>query len=93
MKKAEATQIKALPSQGMVQLNGTVDKVKNEKSFVLRDKTGRIDVNVQSDENVALIKGAQVTVVGYVNTNLFGKRLRATHVIVTADSNTAAKAE
>lgn len=92
MDKAKPVKIARLPKEGLVKLAGTVDSVKDEKSFALKDATGTVDVNIQSDENVVLVKGAAITVVGYVNDGLFGKNIRATHVIVTADAGNMAPA-
>jgi uncharacterized protein YdeI (BOF family) len=87
MDQAQNISINQLPNDGMVKLSGTVDDVKNEKNFTMKDNTGTVDVKIQSEENVILTPGAQVTVLGYVSTNpLMGKDVRATHVIVTADA-------
>ena len=86
MDKADAVQIGKLPAQGMVQITGTVDKISDQKDFTLKDPTGTVNVSIQSDENVALAKGAEVTVTGYVSNGVLGKKIRATHVILMSDS-------
>ena len=43
-------------------------------------------VSADYPESAALTKGAQVTVVGYVDTGLMSKEIRATRVIVAADA-------
>ncbi len=87
MDQATPAQINSLPDQGMVKVTGAVDNVVNAKDFILKDPTGSIDVNIQSDENVALARGADVTVVGYVAKSPLGnKSIRATHVMVTSNT-------
>jgi uncharacterized protein YdeI (BOF family) len=83
---AQAFNIKSLPNQGIVKISGTVTDVDNEKEFTLKDKTGSIDVDVASDENVILRKGAEVTVIGMVDSGVLGKDINATNVIVIADT-------
>ncbi len=82
--QAKTEQISHLSSQGMVKLSGTVADVIGPKSFTLEDGTGAITINMQSDENLALAKGAKVTLVGYVEEGMLGKDIRATHVIITS---------
>lgn len=89
LQKAETTQINQLPKQGMVRLIGTVQSVSGAKAFTLKDPTGTIDVSVQSSENAALAKGAEVSVIGYVKSGILGKHISATHVTVMADADTA----
>lgn len=84
--KAKKSNIGKLPNEGLVKLSGTVDDVKSEKRFAIKDATGRINVDIQSGENVILTKGTAVTVIGYVDKGLLSKRIRATHVIVTANA-------
>jgi len=86
MDKAENVRIGKLPAQGMVQITGIVDKVSDQKNFTLKDTTGAVDVSIQSDENVVLAKGAEVTVTGYVNNGILGKKIRATHVILLSNA-------
>jgi uncharacterized protein YdeI (BOF family) len=86
MENAEAAEIGNLPEQGMVKLSGTVDRVDNQRKFVLRDPTGTVGITVRSNDNVILSKGAEVDVVGYVNNGFFGKRVNATQVMVTSDA-------
>ena len=88
--KAQTVQISQLPKQGLVKLTGTVDSVGSGKSFTLKDPTGKVDVSMQSSENVALMKGSEVSVIGYVDNSMLGKKLRATHVSVVAEAAPAA---
>jgi len=85
--QAKTEQINTLPKQGMVKLSGTVQHVQDAKNFTLKDATGTIHVNVQSNENVVLVKNAEVTVIGYVHDGILGKNIRATHVMVTASTS------
>ena len=83
---AQAFNIKDLPDQGMVKITGTVSDVSNEKEFTLRDDTGTINVDIESNERAALTKGAEVTVIGKVDSGLLSKDIKASKVIVTADA-------
>jgi len=84
--RAENVRIGKLPAQGMVQISGVVDKVSDPKNFVVKDTTGTVHVSIQSDENVVVAKGVEVTVTGYVNNGLLGKKIRATHVIMMSNA-------
>lgn len=88
--QATTVQVGSLPNEGMVHLTGKVDDVKNAKDFTLKDATGTVGVTVESSESAALVKGAEVSVVGYVYNGMLGKAVRATHVAVTADSTASA---
>ncbi len=80
---AEGTQtIRTLPDKGTVTLHGIVDKVKNEHEFTLRDDTGTINVDMLSQDSVMLKKGAEISVTGEVDKNLFGKDINASKVVV-----------
>ncbi|MGE0754039.1 MAG: NirD/YgiW/YdeI family stress tolerance protein [Alphaproteobacteria bacterium] len=83
---ASAYYIKDLPKEGVVKLTGMVADVDNEKEFTLRDDTGEINVDVESAANAALAKGAKVTVIGTVDSDLAGKDINAVEVIVVADA-------
>lgn len=86
---ATAYNINTLPNQGLVKVSGTVTDVDNEKKFTMKDATGDIKVKVESPEKAALIEGAQVTVIGYVDNTMFGKDINASKVLVVADANAA----
>jgi uncharacterized protein YdeI (BOF family) len=87
MDQTQNVPINQLPNDGLVKLSGTVDDVKSEKNFTMKDNTGTVDVKIQSDDNIILNRGEQVTVLGYVSTSpLMGKDVRATQVIVAADA-------
>lgn len=83
---AESYHINNLPKEGMVKISGTVTEVDSEKEFTLKDSTGSIDIDVESSEAAALTKGAQVTVIGYVDNGMLGKDINATKVLVQADA-------
>ncbi len=78
--------ISQLPEEGLVKVNGTVTNVANEKKFTVKDVTGSIKVDVESAETAALTEGAEVTVIGYVDSGLFGKALKARKVLVVASA-------
>ncbi|MEJ0062675.1 MAG: NirD/YgiW/YdeI family stress tolerance protein [Alphaproteobacteria bacterium] len=90
--KAQTVTVQTLPRTGMVRLLGTVDSVGNEKNFTLKDQTGRVNVKITSEEAAVLTQGAEVTVIGYVDTGLFSKNINATHVITRADAALSAGA-
>lgn len=79
--------INKLPKEGLVKVSGTVTEVDNEKEFTVKDSTGSIKVDVESAETAALTRGAEVTVIGYVDTGMFGKDINARKVLVIADSS------
>jgi uncharacterized protein YdeI (BOF family) len=79
--------IKSLPKEGLVKVSGTVTKVDNEKKFTVKDSTGSIKVDVKSAETAELAKGAQVTVIGYVDSGIFTKDIDARKVLVVADAS------
>ena len=77
---AAMTSIKDLPSSGAVTLSGSVNKVKNEREFSLRDASGTVDVNLKSNQSVVLKEGQKVTVNGMVDKGILGKSIDATSV-------------
>ncbi len=83
---AEAYHIKDLPKEGLVKLSGTVTDVDNEKEFTIKDSTGSINVDVKSAESAQLTEGAEVTVIGYVDSGAMVKDINATKVLVTASA-------
>jgi uncharacterized protein YdeI (BOF family) len=88
--QAKSVRIGELPQQGMVKLLGTVDTVGDAKKFTLKDASGSVDVTIESEEKVALTKGAEVTVIGYVDSGLLGKKIHATRVVVSESAMPAA---
>jgi uncharacterized protein YdeI (BOF family) len=78
--------INSLPKEGLVKVSGKVTDVDNEKKFTVADDTGSIKVDVQSPETAALTKGAEVTVIGYVDSGMLGKDINARKVLVVADA-------
>jgi uncharacterized protein YdeI (BOF family) len=92
LENAKKAKIASLPEEGLVKIAGTVDDVKDEKNFTVKDTTGSINVSIESDENVVLTKDAAVTVIGFVDKGLLGKSILAKHVIITADAGNMAPA-
>lgn len=88
---AQAFNIRDLPDNGMVKVSGTVSDVDNEKEFTLKDETGSINVDIESDERAALAEGARVTVIGRIDSGLLGKDIKASQVIVTSNKPTASR--
>lgn len=88
---AQAFNIRDLPDRGMVKVSGTVSDVDNEKEFTLKDETGSINVDIESNERAALAEGAKVTVIGHIDSGLLGKDIKASQVIVTAGKPTASR--
>lgn len=88
---AQAFNIESLPKEGMVKVTGTVSDVDNEQAFTLKDKTGSIDVDMASAEKAALTEGAEVTVIGLVDSGLMSRHLKASKVIVLANAETSAQ--
>lgn len=86
---AAAYNIGSLPRQGLVKVSGMVTDVDNEKKFTVQDATGSIKVDVESSQNAALTRGAEVTVIGYVDSGVFTRELEAQKVMVVSDANTA----
>jgi uncharacterized protein YdeI (BOF family) len=78
--------IASLPKAGLVKISGTVTSVSNEKKFTLKDSTGSIKVDVKSPETAAITKGAQVTVIGNVDSGMFSKDIDAQKILVVADA-------
>jgi len=90
---ATSYNIRNLPKEGLVKVTGTVTAVKNEKEFTVKDTTGSIKVDVESSETAALTKGAEVTVVGYVDRGVLGTRdINAHKVLVLSNASPMANA-
>lgn len=83
---AASTSIGHLPAEGKVKIMGRVTEVADEKNFTLTDDTGKVNVEVKSGQSAAITKGAEVTVLGFVDKGLLGASIDATNVIVTADA-------
>ncbi|MBY0356094.1 MAG: NirD/YgiW/YdeI family stress tolerance protein [Rickettsiales bacterium] len=75
--------IKALPKSGRVSLRGVVDKIDDDKEFVLSDSTGSI--NIQTADVVNIEKGQTVTIIGDVGSS-WGKRT-IEHAEITKSSS------
>ncbi|MBX7147208.1 MAG: NirD/YgiW/YdeI family stress tolerance protein [Alphaproteobacteria bacterium] len=80
--EAKTYTIQNLPNTGFVKLNGTVNSVKNQKEFTLKDATGKIDIVIESNQSAALTPNTEVTVVGYIDKGLLSKSIKATQVNV-----------
>lgn len=72
--------IRQLPDAGSVIIAGTIDKVKDDKNFVLKDGSGSIDVEVAFDNPPALVEGDRVSVIGNVDKGFFSKEVDATSI-------------
>jgi len=80
--EAAVTHIKEMRNGDPVALTGTVDNVRNERKFTLRDKTGAINVDIISNQSEVLKKGDTVTVSGTVDKQLFRSDIDATDIQV-----------
>lgn len=82
--EAQATDIKNLPDEGLVQLTGTVKKVDGKTDFTLADATGEIEIDIAKETFVeAITEGARVSVIGYVDKGLlFGTDIDAVKVSI-----------
>lgn len=90
---ATSYKINSLPAQGLVKVSGTVSKVDSEKEFTLNDGTGKINIDIQSSETAAIMKGSEVTVIGYVDKGLLGTDINAHKVLVVADATPMANTQ
>jgi Bacterial OB fold (BOF) protein len=72
-----------LPDEGMVTLQGTVDSIQNEREFTLRDATGTIDVDIESNQSLTLRKGDTVTLTGTIDKGVTGTDINASNVQVS----------
>lgn len=77
--------VSTLPDKGAVTLNGTVDKVKNEREFVFRDASGDVAVEITSNQSVVLKPGQEITVFGEVDKGITGTEIKASKVSVHKD--------
>lgn len=74
--------IKTMKSGSTVSIDGNVESIKNEREFTLRDKTGTINVDIESNQSVVLKQGDNVTVNGKLDKNVLGADINATTVTV-----------
>lgn len=74
--------VKTMKTGSGVTVVGTVDKVKNEREFTLRDESGKIDVNIASGNSVVLKPGDKVTVSGVIDKGFLGADINANTVSV-----------
>lgn len=74
--------VNGLPADGYVVIAGTVEKVEDDRLFVLRDHSGTIDVEVEATTTLPLEEGAVVTVFGYMDSGIFTKDINATRVVI-----------
>lgn len=79
---AEASPTAAnLKNGDAISLSGTVEKVKNEREFVLRSSAGeKLAVEIESSQSVVLEKGQNVSLSGTVDKGLLGTEIKATQV-------------
>lgn len=90
---ATSYDINNLPKEGLVKISGTVTDVDNEKEFTLRDMTGSITIDIKSAEAAALTEGAEVTVIGYVDSGILGKDIDARKVLVVSSASPVARSQ
>ncbi len=74
--------IDTLPDEGAVNISGYVKSVENEREFTLRDETGDISVDIESNQSVVLKEGDPVTVSGVIDNDITGKDINANRVDV-----------
>lgn len=77
---ATIADIKQMDNGAPVNIAGTVDRVDNAREFVLRDETGKITIDIQSDQSVVLSKDMVVSVGGTVDRGIFGTDINAVTV-------------
>ncbi len=75
-----AVSVKDLPKGSYVTLNGTVEDFDSEHTFMLRDPSGSIKIDLSSANSVALKEGEKVSITGTVNQTILGTDVVATSV-------------
>lgn len=78
--QAAIADIKTMKNGAPVNIAGTVDRVDSARTFVLRDETGKITIDIESDQSVVLSKDMYVTVGGTVDSGIFGTDINAATV-------------
>jgi uncharacterized protein YdeI (BOF family) len=82
-----------LPDGRRVRLIGTVESLHGSRDFVLRDETGRVEVNMNGNKKIAIRKGMEVVVAGRINRGIMGANIDASAVTPRAGFNQAALEE
>ena len=77
---ATALAVKDLPNGNQVTLQGTVEDFNSQHSFMLRDNSGSVKIDLSSTHAVVLKEGEQVTVSGTVNQTILGPDVIAASV-------------
>jgi uncharacterized protein YdeI (BOF family) len=80
--------ISNLPYKGTSLLAGNVEEIKDERTFLLTDPSGYIDVHIVSDTSLMLRPGDRVYVTGTSHTGLLGRNFEATRIQVKKDPAT-----
>lgn len=77
--------IGSLPREGSVELSGVVDKVSDEKTFILRDAEGKT-IDIHTASNVEVRPGDMVSVNGNVKSKLLGlgREIESAKVLVVS---------
>lgn len=77
--------IDSLPREGSVELSGVVEKVSDEKSFILRDAEGKT-IDIHTASNVEVRPGDMVSVNGSVKSKLLGlgREIESAKVLVVS---------
>jgi len=72
--------IKDLPDGGIITISGTIERIRNNHEFTLRDNTGVITVEVGPSQSMKLQEGAVATVAGTVEKGLLSTNLSASSI-------------
>lgn len=85
-----STSIKGLPDKGSVSLTGTVDRVVDGDTFILRDAAGDT-IDVHSTSQLTVKKGDPVSVQGMKTPELagMGREIEGASVTLSSSANTA----
>lgn len=89
---AQAT-IDSLPDSGTVSLSGVVDKVEDNKSFILRDSAGET-IRVQAASEIDVNEGDRVSVRGEKSSKVagLGEEITSASITASAESDMSAAA-
>lgn len=86
---AAISDVKDMADNRSVTVTGTVDSVENDREFTLRDSSGKIDVDIASNQSVVLKEGDQVSVTGKLDKGLFSSDIDASDVSVSKELSQA----
>ena len=83
MSNAVGTTVNNLPKKGEVSVSGIVEKVEDDRRFILRDSTGTIDIAVENEALAIPKQGDNVIVTGMIEKRawgLLGKEIKASSI-------------